>query len=146
MKPGPIIGAAIALFIIVETLVGEEGGVLADIQQNSGQVAAADTQAMPEPTQLAGTDAATGASANPWDITDNSLTSEADDFAEPEADAGADTGALASEDRAKDPLAAPAQAPLHPKVGSPEFPYRPLPKPQLTVAGARIDYPATAER
>lgn len=138
MKPGQIIGAAIALFFLVEFLVGDENGVLTNLHENSGQVAAAQVQSGPAAKPATRPGAGFDTSSSPWDIAENGLTIEAGDFAGPETPA--------SEGPADEPLAVPARPPLHPQAGSPEFPYVPLPKPQLTVAGARISYPPVAER
>lgn len=138
MKPGQIIVAAIALFFVVDLLIGEETGVLTRLQENSGQAATAEVQPTPPAAPAARTASTTATSSSPWDSAEDSSAVEVGDFAEPEAPA--------NENPADQTIPAQPRAPSHPQAGSPEFPYVPLPKPQLTVAGAQISYPTVVER
>lgn len=138
MKPGQIIAAVIALFFVVELLVGDESGVLSNLQENSGQVATAEVQPGTAATPISGPASTAATGSNPWDVSEDSLPVDAGDFAELEVPA--------NEDPVEQTIPVKPRAQSQPRPGSPEFPYVPLPKPQLTVAGPQINYPPVAER
>lgn len=137
MKPSHIIVALIGLAFVVELLVDDKEGVLSNLQQSSKTMAAAD--AAPGPSAMPVPRTAATTRSHPWSIDEDSPASETDDLVEPDTpEAGA------SEIQPSSVLVTPVHSKA--QLGSPEFPYVPLPKPQLSAAGARIDYPDVVER
>ena len=137
MKPSHIIVALIGLAFVVELLVDDKEGVLSNLQQSSKTMAAAD--AAPGPSAMPAARATATTRSHPWSIDEDSPASETDDLVEPDTpEAGA------SEIQPSSVLVTPVHSKA--QLGSPEFPYVPLPKPQLSAAGARIDYPDVVER
>lgn len=128
MKPSHLVLALFGLLFLVDTLVGEDSGVLSKVQENAQQQAVTGTQASAVAEPPAKKSGSTG--SNQWAFGDDSLTPE-----EP-APINPDT----PEDLA---AATPATAvAAQPQAGSPEFPRIPLPRPQLTVAGPKVYYPS----
>jgi len=138
MKPGQIIAAVIALFFVVELLVGDESGVLSNLQENSEQVTATEVQPGTEATPIARPASTAATGSNPWDVIADSPAVDAGNFAELEVPA--------NEDPVEQTIPVKSRAQSQPQPGSPEFPHVPLPKPRLTVAGPQINYPPVAER
>jgi hypothetical protein len=132
MKASHLVLALFGLLFLVDILVGEDSGVLRKVQENAQQQAVTGTQASAVAEPPAKKSASTG--SNQWAYGDDSLAPE-----EP---------AAITPDTPEDLAAATPATPVaaQPQVGSPEFPRIPLPRPQLTVAGAQVYYPSVAER
>ncbi len=137
MKPSHIIAALLGLGFVVELLVDDKEGVLSNLHENSRTMAAAD--AAPGPSALPVSRTAATTRSHPWSIDEDSTAFETEYLVEPDSpEAGA------SEIQPSSVQASPVHS--QPRLGSPEFPHVPLPKPQLSAAGARIDYPDLVER
>lgn len=134
MKSGQIIVAAVALFFVVDLLVDNEDGVLINLQENSNRSAAAGVQPGPPPSPPVALAPVANADPDPWDIAEDTLPSEGSDLIEQKDFANESLG---DESQPTQPRAL-----SQPQAGSPEFPYVPLPQPQLAVAGPQIDYPS----
>ncbi len=132
MRASQIIVAGMALFFVVDLLVGDEDGVLTNLQETSGHRGASEVSPPPPAVLVAQPVPPEEADSNPWGIEEDSPSLEAGETSD-----GQD---FANEGLAEEPLPREQRAPLQPQAGSPEFPTIPLSKPQLAAAGAKIDY------
>lgn len=135
MKLSHVIAAVITLMLMTELLVGADGGVLTNLQQNAAPAAA---QTPPGAVPTASVTSAP-VRANPWNSSEDETWIDKVDPVKAEAqpsDAANDPGG-----QGITPPQPPHSAPL-----PPEIPHVPLPKPRLTAAGPQINYAALEER
>lgn len=136
MKLSHIAFCLIALFFAVELLVGKEDGVISTLQSNAKKPTPPERQPDKIVQPVADNTFLAAKYQGPWDINEESLSFEAEDATDREL--------VRHENSEEQTSTGHLQA--QPQPGSPEFPYVPLPKPKLTVAGSLIYYPTTAER
>jgi hypothetical protein len=136
MKLSHVLAAVIALMLMTELLVGADGGVLTNLQQNAAPVAA--PQTLPSPAPAPSVNSAPVRS-NPWNIGEDEVWTDRADPLEAEVQ----PSDAASEPSGQDVT---PESPPRSAAPPPDIPQVPLPKPRLTAAGPQINYPDVAER